>query len=194
MAENLAKQLEQGGARLQYPEKIDRGRQFLDQTVQPSQRLCGIGGLCDCIHQIGQDRLKGFLRSSRAERSDLAAAPAPDRVHKGRSFDNIFRCEQAGQLLFVRRQTRAVLGLDQIVIDLANRFHMRPQQIEQGLPVIESVQPGHPVERRRLVGQAVRLLVIDHLQPVLDRPVQGIGLTKRLRLLAIDPARPGQRN
>ena len=55
---------------------------------------------------------------------------------------------------------------------------MRAQQVEQRGAVGEAVQPRDIVERVRLGGQAVGLAVVDHLQPVLDRAQQAIGLAQ----------------
>ncbi len=45
---------------------------------------------------------------------------------------------------------------------------------EQRRAVRFAVKPCHAIERRPLGGQAVRLLVLDHLQPVLDPPQRRI--------------------
>ena len=60
---------------------------------------------------------------------------------------------------------------------------MRPEQSEQGGAVGQAVQLRDGVERGGIGGQAVCLPVVDHLQAMLDRAEQPVGLAQRFRVL-----------
>ncbi len=70
---------------------------------------------------------------------------------------------------------------------------MRQEQIGERGAACQAVQPGDIVERIRVFGQLVRLAIVDHLEPVLDRAQRDIGPSEILRLVEPDPPRLGQR-
>ena len=76
--------------------------------------------------------------------------------------------------------------------------HAARSRSSSAVAVGEAVQPRDIVERLGLGGQAVGLPVVDHLQPVLDRAQQPIGVAparprRRRRSARPRPARPARR-
>ena len=85
------------------------------------------------------------------------------------------------------RQPRRRTVVERIV-DPPRRRHVRRKQVEQRRAIVHPVQPSQTVQRlaRR---QRMSLAIVDHLDPVLDRPQQRVAVDQRARIVLPDPAR-----
>ena len=68
---------------------------------------------------------------------------------------------------------------------------MGPHHVEQRVAIRCAVQPRHIVERLRRFGQFMRLPILDHLQPMLDRAEEDIGVDEARGDIRLD--HPGLR-
>ena len=191
MAEDRTQQLGERWLRLQQAEQVDRARQPPQHAIEPDQRLIRVARARQAAQHLRQRRLQRGAGSRAAERGIAAAAPigdAPRRLVGGVEAKLV---QPRLQQLRVRRHRRPV-GRAQRVVHRRHALHLRAQQIEQGGAVRQPVQPCDIVERLRRGRQAVRLAIVDHLQPVLDRAEQRVALRQRGGLFGVDPARPGE--
>src|SRR3546814_2193821 len=68
---------------------------------------------------------------------------------------------------------------------------MGAKQVKQRLAVHEPVKLRHPVHRGCTPGDGVGLLIVHHLEPMLDRPVNAVGFGKVICNSGVEP--PGRR-
>jgi hypothetical protein len=131
--------------------------------------------------------------AGRPQRPRLARSPRLDPARGRAGIGEARRHQPRLELVARMRQAARVRRADGRV-HRRHALHMRPQQVEQLVPAArQAVQPRHRLQGGRIVGQAVRLPVLDHLQPVFDRAQQPVGSRQLLRLPGGDPPGRGQR-
>ena len=143
-------------------------------------------------------RIQRRQRRIAAQAAHRAAPPPfdppgqPRRIGKAQRAQPILKAGLIG-LLVRRARTGAAALLDQPVITLGDLFGQLRQLGHQRRAIGQPIQPGHLIERLRAGGQAVRLLVANHLQPVFQRPQPIIGRAQRCGILRRDQPGVGQR-
>ena len=184
----IGNQRKQAGARFEQAEQVDRAGQARDQTFPAHCGSRGIGRIRDRGQQVGADRFEGAECGGAAQRR----IPPPGPL--AHAFDQFDR--DVGRGAGVRHDMRRALGdrypvlVKQGTEPFGDRAGEILHQRNQRGAAIQSVQPRGRVQRfpRR---ERMRLLVADHLQPVLDRPQTVVALTQRLRIRRGYPAGRG---
>ena len=193
VAQHFRQQFHQRRPRRQQLEEIDRAGQPPDHVVQPVERSRRIGRLRQRAHQPRQQLLQRLARRRAAQRPHGAAAPPPDPCKRGVGIGKAHLHQLRRQLLRVVGQRRVLLRGAQPVIIAPDPFDLGPQQVQQRRPVVQPVQPRDIVDARHRRRQFMRLAILHHLQPVLDRAQQAIGRVQPRRDLALDHPGCGQR-
>ena len=182
------------GLRGEQVKEVDRARQPRDELVEACQRRVGIGRCAQCLDQFGQHRFERVERRRTAQRAQFAAAPFGDRCERRVGRIEPRRQQLHRQPVVVARQagSHRAFGNNPVVAGTdigGDGFEHRQQRRAVGL----AIEPRDAVERGGLGRQAMRLLVLDHLQAMFDPAQRRIMARQARRDLGLDPPRRGER-
>ncbi len=172
--------------------QIDPARQPLDDVAEAVERMAGIRAVGDRTQQDRKHRLERRARCRRTKRAHLPRAPAADQSSHLSDIGKAHYGELVGQQIGIVRQMRTAVG-GQAVEPAADEIDMGAQRLDQRLAALQPVKRRNPVQRIGHERQAMRLLVIDHLDAMLDRAQAAIGLSQCVGDIAFHPARRDQR-
>ena len=182
--------VEQARARVEQAEQVDRARCPGDQIFPQEQRAARVGCLGERIEQARKERIERGARRPAAERTDMPVAPARDplgqRVGLVETKARQPRWQALARAVFTGR-----FGLvEQAIVAFGNSCAERAELVQQRGSVGQSVEPGDAVERLAR-WNAVRLVILQHLDPVLDSAQPVVASPEQVGILSGDVPRRG---
>ena len=182
-SEAIGEQAEQAGPRFEQAEQIDRARHQLEQLLPPRRRLVGIVRCGERFDQRGPDRLEPLDRCGAAKRGKAPVLPLRHTPHQGfvrrsGTFALAVKMQRGGR-------DRYAIFVEQRVEALRHRCRQSAYMRDQRRAVRQPVEPRDCIELVAL-GQRVCLLILDHLEPVLDPAQAAIACRQRSGIVAAD--------
>ena len=175
-------QRDQIGILPQQRQQPRRAVQIGEEMIEQHQRGVRIVGARQLLEQDRQQRLEMAARHLASQRAMAAGKPMPD---DGRGFQRRAEAElgQPVQRLVVvgvgRKRQRRLVGagrlFEQARIVALHLVEMVEQHLGEGVAIGKAEKAREALELGALGRQRLRLLVVDHLQPVLDRAQEAIG-------------------
>ncbi len=200
-AHDLGQQVEQPRVGVEHREELDPGGQAGEELVELAQGEVGLRRLAQRPqqrrHELGQ-QLAAARRAGRPvpavvpgahEVEDLLALAEAERL-EGRQGARLGLAAGEHQVAGGRERRRLLEQLGVVGLHRAERSEQRGA--EGGRPVVAQ-ESGDARESRLVVGQAMGLLIVDHLQPVLEPAQEAVGGAQFLRRSGVDVPGLGQR-
>ena len=166
-----------------------------EEMIEQHQRGVGVVGARQLLQQDRQQRFEMAARHFAPERTMTAGQPVANNVGR---FQRRAKAElpQTIQRLVVvgvsrKRQFRLVGAggfFEQARIVALHLVEVLEQDLGEGVAACVAEKACKPIELRALGRQRLRLLVIDHLQPVLDRAQENVGGFHIVARVFVDPA------
>ena len=205
-AQDVADQPQQRRIGVKHREDLDAGRQAAEKAIEGEKGRVRIGllgqRLQEVRHQLG--RAVRAPACCASPDSGRGASRAPPRRPPGR-----FRSPAAPASARVSGSASAPVNtrlppttsgdgqsgrvLEQLGVVALDPAQGRQQFGRKGIEFGVAEEDGERAQLRRIVGQRVGLLVVDHLQPVLDPAQEPVGSSDVGRDLGADLAGAGQR-
>ena len=186
--------VEQRGALEQQIEQVQRGRRGGEHPLPTVDRLVGLGRRGEPFEQRRQQCVERGARRLGAERADAPVGPSPDALREAVRIAEAELAQPHREAVAHRGDRvdlRGVVG-DQGIVPRGHRAADLRQLGNERRAIRQPVEPRDRVERRP-GGQGMGLLVLDHLQAVLDHPQPVIGLAQHARVVGRDDPRRRQR-
>ena len=181
-AADVDEQVEERGVGLHQREDLHAGREAGEEGVERGERRVGAGGAGHAADELGLEPAEDAAGALAAEGGE-AAPGGHRRLGGGRvGEDGLGRRRVAGAGL--GDEEGLGQGVDGFEPGGDLGFHLRQRL------AAEVGEAGH---LGGALGQALGLGVLEHLQPVLELAVGGVGLSERRGGLAVDPALVGER-
>ena len=199
--EDLGEERQQRALRAQQRQQLDGGGHADEGVVEMGERPVGIGGAAE-RHQQGRRQFGQDLAGTRAGDGGAAAEmPAPHRLGRRPGLAEAellqrlqrLRIEvRAGETQRSRLAGEARPLLEQERVMALDAAGMGCQRLAEGRRRGIAAEAGEGLEIGRRLRQRLRLLVMAHLQAMLDRPQPAIGLGQFVAGGGRDPALPRQ--
>ena len=182
-------------------EQLHAGGKLGEEAIEARQRQVGIGGVGERRDQQRLHLGQALARPRAAHGGIAAVMPAAHaRQHlPGLREPHLLQRGEGGRIVPLAgkhhvdpsaRELGAVLEQGRVVA--LHRLQAGDERSGEGCHVRVAAEPRKAGKPLWIVGHLVRLLVGDHLQPVLDAAQEDVGFGKILRHGRLDPAARGE--
>ena len=194
-------QPQQGGVGLEQREELDAGRQPGEELVEADQRLVGAARLPEGLEQRRRKLCQPFARLGRACRPVAAEMPGADdaadvagafEAHGVQRLQRIWIVDVAGEDEIADAGGQFRRGFEQSRIMAFDDQQRAAERLLEASRVVVAEHAGDALQPLVVFGQVVGLLVIDHLDCVLDVAQEPVLLRQRVARLGRDPAALGE--
>ena len=166
------------------------------RLVEGGERRVRVAGAGESLEQGGGQLRQHFAGAGAPDRGATPEMPAANRLRGGRRIvepealkgrQRLGIVGDAGEDEIAGRSAQRRRILEQPRIVALDPRQVAGQVLGEGFEPPIAAEFGEARERRALEGQALRLLVGDHLQPVLDAAQKEVGLAQVLLRLGAHP-------